>query len=81
MRACGNSNNEPIAPLELQSPVGQLLSQILHTHPHLLPAAVDHQLQNLLTEKQASQPVQQDLLYKYSSISLFISLLESSTIF
>jgi hypothetical protein len=27
-----------IAPLRMESPAGQLLSQILHTHPHLLPA-------------------------------------------
>lgn len=66
VRASGNSNDNlvPVAPLHLESPVGQLLSQILQTHPHLLPAAVDHQLHNLLTDKDASKPVQEDLLYK-----------------
>ncbi|RLM87335.1 hypothetical protein C2845_PM04G07440 [Panicum miliaceum] len=33
---------------------GQLLSQILHTHPHLLPAAAEQQLEQLHTEKERS---------------------------
>lgn len=41
-----------LAPLELESPVGQLLAQILHTHPHLLPAAVDQQLENLTNDRE-----------------------------
>ncbi|KAK1404249.1 UV-B-induced protein chloroplastic-like [Heracleum sosnowskyi] len=44
------------APLQLESPVGQFLSQILISHPHLVPAAVEQQLDQLLidrdTEKQ-----------------------------
>lgn len=62
-----SGNLGSVAPLELQSPVGQLLVQILQTHPHLLPAAVDQQLENLetdrLTHKEASSS-HQDLLYK-----------------
>lgn len=50
----------PIAPLKLESPVGQFLSQILHSHPHLLPAAVDQQLEQLqmdqVTEKKEDDP-------------------------
>lgn len=45
----------PIAPLRLESPVGQFLSQILATHPHLLPAAVDQQLEKLQTDRDAEE--------------------------
>ncbi|XP_060204226.1 UV-B-induced protein At3g17800, chloroplastic [Lycium barbarum] len=49
-----------IAPLQLESPVGQFLSQILTSHPHLVPAAVDQQLEQLKTdldvEKQKEEP-------------------------
>lgn len=45
-----------IAPLKLESPVGQFLSEILISHPHLLPAAAEQQLEQLKidrdTEKQ-----------------------------
>ena len=40
-----------IAPLRMESPAGQLLSQILHTHPNLLPAAAEQQLEQLQTDK------------------------------
>lgn len=42
-----------IAPLQLESPVGQFLSQILVNHPHLLPAAVEQQLEQLETNREA----------------------------
>ncbi|KAL1824781.1 hypothetical protein ACET3Z_011559 [Daucus carota] len=49
-----------IAPLKLESPVGQFLSEILHSHPHLLPAAAEQQLEQLQidrdTEKQKEDP-------------------------
>ncbi|KAI3694333.1 hypothetical protein L1987_77297 [Smallanthus sonchifolius] len=45
----------PVAPLELETPVGQLLEQILQTHPHLLPAAIDQQLDNLQNERNAQK--------------------------
>ncbi|OMO93389.1 hypothetical protein COLO4_16933 [Corchorus olitorius] len=69
MRASGESgdNLSPIAPVELESPVGQLLSQILKTHPHLLPAAIDQQLENLQSDKDDQKDEaagSQDLLYK-----------------
>ncbi|XP_006307539.2 UV-B-induced protein At3g17800, chloroplastic [Capsella rubella] len=58
VRALGDedSNNEnfaPLAPVELESPVGQLLEQILRTHPHLLPVTVDEQLEKFAAESEA----------------------------
>ncbi|XWS49301.1 hypothetical protein CRYUN_Cryun13aG0152100 [Craigia yunnanensis] len=69
MRASGDSgdNLSPIAPVQFESPVGQLLAQILRTHPHLLPAAIDQQLENLQSGKDDQKeetPPSQDLLYK-----------------
>ncbi|WOL09527.1 UV-B-induced protein, chloroplastic [Canna indica] len=67
-RALGNSNDDqtPIAPLQFESATGQLLSQIMQTHPHLLPAAIDQQLESLQTDlaaEKANTPVStQDLL-------------------
>ncbi|KAJ4823617.1 hypothetical protein Tsubulata_044269 [Turnera subulata] len=46
----------PIAPLRLESPVGQFLSQILISHPHLVPAAVEQQLDQLRTDRDAEKP-------------------------
>ncbi|CAH8284669.1 unnamed protein product [Eruca vesicaria subsp. sativa] len=46
-----SSAAKPIAPLQLQSPAGQFLSQILVTHPHLVPAAVEQQLEQLQTDR------------------------------
>lgn len=70
-KASGNSGPDlvPLAPLQLESPIGQLLEQILQTHPHLLPAAIDQQLQNLQNERDAQKeepiPSSMDLsLYK-----------------
>lgn len=48
-----NSSPAPVAPLQLESPVGQFLSQILVSHPHLVPAAVDQQLEQLQTDRDA----------------------------
>ncbi|GAB4834787.1 hypothetical protein Ancab_033055 [Ancistrocladus abbreviatus] len=68
VRVADNSGENllPIAPLRLESPVGQLLAQILQTHPHLLPAAIDQQLENLQNERDAekeeSPSSSQDLL-------------------
>ncbi|XP_020577490.1 UV-B-induced protein At3g17800, chloroplastic [Phalaenopsis equestris] len=71
VRASDNSGQSqmPIAPLQLQSPTGQLLSQIMRTHPHLLPAAIDQQLDQLQSDRDAqkweSPPPSQDfLLYR-----------------
>ncbi|KAF5734051.1 hypothetical protein HS088_TW16G00493 [Tripterygium wilfordii] len=45
-----------IAPLQLESPVGQFLSKILVSHPHLVPAAVEQQLEQLQTDREAEKP-------------------------
>ncbi|KAF8758045.1 hypothetical protein HU200_010800 [Digitaria exilis] len=45
----------PLAPLRFESPSGQLLVQILQSHPHLLPATVDQQLENLQSDKDAQK--------------------------
>ncbi|CAF1930747.1 BnaC05g28960D [Brassica napus] len=68
VRASGEDDNfAPIAPVELESPVGQLLDQILRTHPHLLPVTVDQQLDKLSTENEnlkAESSSSQDSLSK-----------------
>ncbi|KAK6127790.1 hypothetical protein DH2020_038499 [Rehmannia glutinosa] len=46
---------DPIAPLQLESPVGQFLSQILISHPHLVPAAVEQQLEQLQTDRDTEE--------------------------
>ncbi|XP_078438359.1 beta-casein (DUF760) [Wolffia australiana] len=61
-------SQDPIAPLQLESPAGQLLSQILRTHPHLFSAAIDQQLQLLQSEeddmKAKSSAAPEDILYR-----------------
>ena len=48
-------SDAPIAPLQLESPIGQFLSQILLSHPHLVPAAVEKQLEQLQTDRDAEK--------------------------
>lgn len=67
----------PIAPLKLESPVGQFLSQILISHPHLLPDAVEQQLEQLQmdidAEKMKEEPsaAGTDLvLYRFTALTL-----------
>ncbi|KAG6495147.1 hypothetical protein ZIOFF_042938 [Zingiber officinale] len=68
LRAVGNSSDgqTPIAPLQFESSTGQFLFQIMQTHPHLLPAAIDQQLETLQSDvdaEKAKTPVSsQDLL-------------------
>uniref|UniRef100_A0A2P2IQF4 Uncharacterized protein n=1 Tax=Rhizophora mucronata TaxID=61149 RepID=A0A2P2IQF4_RHIMU len=69
VRASGdpNKNVVPVSPLEFESPVGQLLAQILQTHPHLLLAAIDQQLEKLQSDKESQKevtPPSEDVLYK-----------------
>ncbi|OMO96150.1 hypothetical protein CCACVL1_05060 [Corchorus capsularis] len=45
----------PVAPLQMESPIGQFLSQILASHPHLVPAAVEQQLEQLQTDRDAEE--------------------------
>lgn len=73
-----SSNSEgsaaPIAPLQLESPIGQFLSQILTSHPHLVPAAVEQQLEQLQTDRDADKQKEEPsaggtdlVLYRYFS--------------
>ncbi|CAN1173558.1 UV-B-induced protein At3g17800, chloroplastic [Linum perenne] len=74
VRASGNSGDSsssaaPLPPLQFESPVGQFLEQIIQSHPHLLPAAIDQQLENLETERESQKEgggasSSQDPLYK-----------------
>ncbi|XP_073124585.1 UV-B-induced protein At3g17800, chloroplastic [Henckelia pumila] len=70
VRTSGNSGGNliPVAPLQLESPIGQLLTQILQTHPHLLLVTVDQQLENLQSQRDAQREMiassSQDLLNK-----------------
>ena len=50
-----SGSSTKIAPLQLESPIGQFLSQILISHPHLVPAAVEKQLEQLQTERDADE--------------------------
>ena len=79
MKASWTSGGDlvPIAPLGFESPIGQLLAEILKTHPHLLPTAIDQQLENLQTERDSqreeAQSSSQDLLlYKSVIFSPYI---------
>lgn len=80
------SNNNKIAPLQLESPIGQFLSQILVNHPHLVPAAVDQQLDQLQTDRDADQqnqdpsPTTTDLVL-YRFVCLFLASFPSFVIF
>ncbi|KAM6568067.1 hypothetical protein CsatB_016052 [Cannabis sativa] len=48
-------SSAPIAPLQLESPIGQFLTQILASHPHLVPAAVEQQLEQLQIDRDAEE--------------------------
>ncbi|KAK4744163.1 hypothetical protein SAY87_010475 [Trapa incisa] len=48
-------SSAPIAPLKLESPIGQFILQILISHPHLVPAAVEQQLEQLQTDRNAEK--------------------------
>jgi hypothetical protein len=50
-----SGSSAPIAPLQLESPIGQFLSEILISHPHLVPAAVEQQLEQLQTDRDAEK--------------------------
>ncbi|XP_073039930.1 UV-B-induced protein At3g17800, chloroplastic-like [Primulina eburnea] len=55
MKSNSDSAASPIAPLQLESPIGQFLSQILISHPHLVPAAVEQQLEQLQSDRDAEK--------------------------
>ncbi|KAF7813485.1 UV-B-induced protein [Senna tora] len=58
--ADSSGSNTKIAPLQLESPIGQFLSQILISHPHLVPAAVEQQLQQLQTDRDADKQKEEE---------------------
>lgn len=57
VRATENSgeSTQSVAPLRLESSVGQFLVQMLQSHPHLLPGAVDQQLENFQIERDSKK--------------------------
>lgn len=68
-------SSAPIAPLKLESPIGQFLSQILISHPHLMPAAVEQQLEQLQTDRDAEKTMEEPaatgtdlVLYRFPSL-------------
>ncbi|KAH0927040.1 hypothetical protein HID58_019296 [Brassica napus] len=77
-----SSAAKPIAPLQLESPAGQFLSQILVTHPHLVPAAVEQQLEQLQTDRDSegqnkdasSVPGTDIVLYRFIPFTLDLDL-------
>ncbi|KAF7822158.1 UV-B-induced protein [Senna tora] len=54
-----SESSNKIAPLQLESPIGQFLSQILISHPHLVPAAVEQQLEQLQIDRDADKHKQE----------------------
>lgn len=66
-----------VAPLQLESPVGQFLYQILISHPHLVPAAVEQQLEQLQTDSDADKKEEQSasgtdiVLYRFVSCCIY----------
>jgi hypothetical protein len=78
----GSSSN--IAPLKLESPVGQFLSQILVSHPHLMSAAVERQLEQFQSDRDGYEQKEKPsasgtdlVLYRfglYALISCFITI-------
>lgn len=68
-------SSAPIAPLKLESPIGQFLLQILISHPHLVPAAVEQQLEQLQTDRDAEKTSEEPaatgtnlVLYRFASL-------------
>ncbi|KAJ4759084.1 hypothetical protein LUZ62_069459 [Rhynchospora pubera] len=71
VRAAENpgGTKRPVAPVRLQSPTGQLLEEIMRSHPYLLAATIDQQLERLQAERDAQKEEDAskppgDLLYK-----------------
>lgn len=81
-RACfgPSASSAPLAPLQLESPAGQFLSRILRDHPHLLPAAVDQQLEMLQTDRDAAEQKEKPaasetdlVLYRFACRDIFLA--------
>lgn len=52
----GQDSSTPIAPFQPESPTGQYLAQLLQSHPHLVPAAVEQELEKLAENRNAENP-------------------------
>lgn len=50
-----DSSDGPVAPLQMESPVGQFLCQILRNHPHLVVAAAEQQLEQLQSDRESEK--------------------------
>lgn len=50
-----DSSDGPVAPLQMESPVGQFLCQILTNHPHLVVAAAEQQLEQLQSDRESEK--------------------------
>lgn len=50
-----DSSDCPVAPLQMESPVGQFLCQILRNHPHLVVAAAEQQLEQLQSDRESEK--------------------------
>ncbi|XP_073036211.1 UV-B-induced protein At3g17800, chloroplastic-like [Primulina eburnea] len=50
-----DSSHGPVAPLQMESPVGQFLCQILRNHPHLVVAAAEHQLKQFQFDRESER--------------------------
>ncbi|PPD83579.1 hypothetical protein GOBAR_DD19512 [Gossypium barbadense] len=72
--------SDPIAPLRMESPTGQFLSQILISHPHLVPAAVEQQLKQLQTEWDTEQK-KEELSASGTDLVLYISKLRVGQVY
>ncbi|GMH23360.1 hypothetical protein Nepgr_025203 [Nepenthes gracilis] len=73
VKASSSSDSEgstaQFAPLQLESPVGLFLSEILVSHPHLVHAAVDQQLEQLQIDRDAEK--QKEVSVSGSDLVLF----------
>lgn len=53
--ATTSGSGKPIAPLRPESPTGQFLVELLHSHPHLFSAAAEQQLEKLAEDREAAE--------------------------
>ncbi|MCO5578693.1 hypothetical protein L7F22_032537 [Adiantum nelumboides] len=73
VRASGDNQDSastPIAPFQPKSPTGQYLTQLLQSHPHLVPAAVEQELEKL-AENHSSQDSSAQSSSKSSDLVLY----------
>lgn len=72
VRATGDGEETvtPIAPFRPESPTGQYLTQLLQSHPHLVPAAIEQELEKL-AEIRNSQDASTEPIAKGSELVLY----------